>query len=292
MKEINLHSFCDELEKIALNALQKRIISGTVSPAAVSRARPLLRSSERMAEGLNIGSKNIADRLGVSIHDYDPVDLQRRWTELQKAKSGFLTKEFWRHPIQGIASRIKTLREVGPLQTTRDVAGYNKALGYGGGVTLTPQGILQPGGLKNRILFGNKPSIHLTGARVADLSEEGNKYLGAVIKRHEVDEARALASGKSFYRTTGGAAWSPQQGMTSAHLDPSVLVNESRAMTFAPEDAKKFWTGVRTDLREAPALREHGIEYAKATPLAGSTGERKVLKSLREGAYAESKPEI
>ena len=273
--------FVDELEKIALNALTRHMIEGTITPETISKARPFLRSHARMIKGINTGSENMANRLGVAIKEYaNPVDYERRIDAAEAALSpqGLLNRKFLRHPIRGIQERLSIVRQNKPVEALHGFIGSTIARSSGGGAFVPTLTTLR-GRVSSLISGTNQPTIHLIPRTPnADrLGAVNNSYLNAMIKRHEVDEARAMARGHKNWIPT-----SKEYTVHSGHADPSVLLNESRLMTQAPQGARQRWMDVRDNTNELDYLLDKGnVNYGFQTPLAGSKAERVALKNLR-----------
>lgn len=275
-----LPSFLSELEKIALSRAAKELIKGRLNPQTLARIRSTMRPSEVMSTGLARGSENIAKRLGVPVYEGGV-------REALKETPGVLKKLIKKENI--------------PEGTLRQMATPFAAMAGGGGITVSKdvgsklQGIyLQPSQTLIRGVAAREK-----GGRIAALKELAGKgmnpqerrHLSEVIKRHEVDEARAMAR-KSSYMNRTGMPWTPgwkdipltggglKQG-GGMHADPRVLMEESRNLTFAPERVQEAMRTLRKMTGEQAGMLERaGVEIGKRTPVAGSRAARGAERRL------------
>lgn len=280
---MNHEAFLDELEKIAITRAARELMAGTLSPAAASRVRGVLRPPETMASGLERGSTALAKRLGVPVHE-------GTFRESLKEVPGLLAKV-----RAGAKPSTEELKRVG----TPALA----AIG-GGGVTL---GKLT-GQMAGVYLHKGQPMIRAMAARQAGgpikgrigalkelvgkgLSKNERAHLDAIIKRHEIDEARAMAR-KSSFMNQRSAMWTPgwkpvpftkghvRQG-GGMHADPRVLMEESRHLTFAPEKVRKTMRTLRKTTGEQQGMLERaGVDMGKKTPAPATRAARVAEKKL------------
>lgn len=276
-------AFVDELQgiaKLALTRAAKELIKGRLSGGTLGKIRGGLsaaRPPEVMAEGLARGSANIAKKLNVPIYEGTLRGAAKRGVGLLK-----------KHHAGGKVTAQEGLEAGAPLM----------ALGGGGG------GVTLPGG-QGILLHKGQPLIRATtaGGKVKGLKELAGrgmsrgerKYLGEIIKRHEVDEARAMATGKSFMARKGGG-WTPSWRKQKVpfmkepvlmgggvHADPSVLMRESRNVTFAPENVRRSMKNLRKATGEDYAMWDKArVSIGEMTPLAGSREAREATRRLSQ----------
>jgi hypothetical protein len=153
--------------------------------------------------------------------------------------------------------------------------------------------------LKRMDLLEGQPLIRRMGG-MKNLSPGETSYLGEILRRHEVDEARAAQSPKSLARRTG-RAWTPgyipmkgtggrvQMG-TGMHMDPSVLMEESRHATLAPKKVRRGLQRLRGVSLESPAMAAEGVGYGEATPLRGSRQAAKAERAIRAASVPPNLP--
>lgn len=273
-------AFLDELQKIAVSRGAVELMKGTLSPQASARLRGVLRPPEVMAGGLARGSENLAKQLGVRV--YDPT----------------LTSSLKKVPgVIGALRRGETV----PAETWRQVAAPLAAAQGGGGLTVGKElgeevaGIyLDPSQTIMRVLgtkAGKGGIAALKELLGRGMSAPERKHLAEIIKRHEVDEARAAARTSSFMNVKEGP-WTP--GWRSVpftkghvqigggmHADPRVLMEESRNLTFAPENVRSTMREIRKLTKEQPGMLERaGVDMGLKTPPAGSRAARQAEKAL------------
>ena len=280
-------SFLDELQHITKEALSraaKELILGRLSPGALERVRGVLtaaRPPEVMAGGLARGSANIAQQLGVPVREGTLRGAAKRGLELLK-----------RHRAGGRVTAEEGVEAAAPLVASMGGGGLTVPIGH----PFLERGIY---------LHEGQPLIRAMGAggRLKGLRELAGlgmnpgerRYLSEIIKRHEIDEARAMASGKSFMQRRGGT-WTPSWREKKvpfmkepllrgggSHADPRVLMEESRNLAFAPQRVRQTMRNIRSTLGEAQGLKERaGVSLGERTPLAGSRQAREAERSLSQ----------
>lgn len=273
-------AFLDELVKIAISRGAIELMKGTLSPQGAVRLRGALRPPEAMASGLARGSENLAKQLGVKI--YDPT----------------LTSSLRRVP--GLIGSLRRGESI-PIETWKQVAAPLAASEGGGGLTIGKElgedmaGIyLDPSQTIMRTMgakFGRGRIAALKELLGMGMSAPERKHLAEIVKRHEIDEARAAAR-PSSYKNVKETLWTPGwknlpftrgqiQTGGGLHADPRVLMEESRNLTFAPESVRNTMRDVRKFTMEQPGMLERaGVDLGLKTPPAGSRAARQAEKAL------------
>jgi len=313
MYGISLSSFTDEMVKEGISRMVKELTKGTLSPAGASKVRSLMRPPETMTAGLRRGSENIAKRYGFEIKEPSVAGTLK---QLGRAALGEV-----RAKPKGLAGRLfdKAQRAAGVKdirQAHRATEGLQEQAGSlltslrGGGGVAIPKGteVPIPGVRGGSIhVMREQPMAHLTmrqgGAPEvllkSKLPPKEDAYLRELVKRHEVDEMRSMVDPRSYYSRQGGekfwpVGWKNVEGLPpfvpkdilqrpmGMHADPKVLLRESRELTKAPEGVRRTMEELRAASGETGVLGEKGLRLGEATPLAGSSQEREMLRQLRD----------
>jgi hypothetical protein len=261
---MKLDSFFDEMTKIALTRAAKMLMRGSLSSPAESLARSTMRSPDTYAAGLGRGSDAIAKKLGLHVHEGGIGKA------FDTAKQGIMDK------FRGGAANLTG-------NQLADIAQPLASGMMGGGMTYNNRIFLDPemsairriGAKENKGYFGL--AREMVGKGTPDNVKQ---QLYQAVKRHEIDEARAIAGGKSF-GARKGATWGASEN--AMHQDPKVLMRESQNLTFMPE-ARDIMRGVRKTTGELGPMKAQGLDLGIKTPVSGTADYRHVNRNLEAGA--------
>jgi hypothetical protein len=90
------------------------------------------------------------------------------------------------------------------------------------------------------------------------------KYLDAIYRRHEADEARSMRrKDNPMLRTKSGKLVGNKNLTNGGHLDPSVMYNESANAAIAPKQARDFAKHIRDATGESFTWSINGLEHGK-----------------------------
>jgi len=285
---INLRSFADELEKIATSRWKAAIRAGEIGAGEVKRLRKAdLLNYSREISGLNVGTKNIAKKLGIEVKDL---------SKMPKPRKRVSSKEF-----QNVLS--------GEAETVSPAMASQLAQG-GGGYAAYPQGRVAvvggPG--SERFLQGTKGDVR--------------SGLDALARRHEIDELRSAIKrgvdrpvseieGRPMFQVSASikptaaqkkkiesaAKKAESRGRTDvaeemrktitegvpysqlgSHISPDVILRESYNVATLPPGVR---SGIsKNRMGESMALRPHGLTYGTAI---SPQARRRILKSFERG---------
>lgn len=278
-----LNSFFDEMEKIAISRVTREIVKGTLSPGVEVAARKFMRSPDVMARGLARGSENIARRLGYGIHTGGifPTLRGAKKTLGEAAREVAHKRPGLKELPEAFFSAVKKAPSAKETANTALATVLAPALGGGGTIPQLKSIIMQPGVKKFRDIAGKAGK---------NMTKSERNYLTELIKRHEVDEARAaLRSTRQWslpgrsVPLTGGHLKIPG----GAHLSPDVLLREAYHTRLAPERVRKAMTSVREATRETPGMADlAGFRYGREAMVPGSREFRRASRALSAGSKA------
>ena len=222
---------------------------------------------------------------------------------MQKLAANRMTKEL----IKGNVSRDSLdpfLRSESTMVDGLNVGSHNIANKY-----KVPIHEMQPGQLA---AYGGGltfPTPIVGGTRVM-VEKGGDPVRRAVVLRHEVDEARAMADPRSFSSKHQGSMYSthygsvPREGLSGkiqsailgdvhvpqggAHADPRVLVREHKNVMPLSKNFAEKWKGVRDSTGENGFMSNHtGGAFSVGEKM--TAPESKIVKTLRSAGAEQIK---
>ena len=205
------------MEKVALRAWKKNY--GSLSHQSIQKLRnSKILNHVKELDGLDIGTENILKKNNAVFYDATHPEYSKKYKRIAK-----------RYNIN--PDNIGTMTDLNMKfgQSDADAFANNKAE-----VLMTPNPL---GRMQNKI---------------RKLSRFENRYLRAIIKRHEADEIRMMRKLLTDkYRI-------------ASHVHPNILKYESENSAIAPDKVRNAMTSFRKQTYEAPYFkRKYGLKYGK-----------------------------
>lgn len=260
-------------EKLAMARAWKTNFSEGIRDTLESHG--LLNYEKEMA-GLNLGTANIAKKIGI------PITQMKTKAMADRATKGTFSDPLGKHFFKNVGMGKRDLKQ--QLNNIIDQSG-----GYASYVLGKDKMINR--GADPTAIFQKYPVNVMVGDGVVHdakyMSPFHKEYLDAIFTRHETDEARgAMNAIKKGRKMSYGGSDNAGTQLATGHQTPTVMFRESANVATAPPELKKFLTKTRNSLGDGPILDKYFSHQYGSSGKLDVSGMNKAEKIL----YRENKP--